>query len=175
MNRTRKQRRVFSVTWRQIWFGIFVVAIGMTVAFEIGVSVGKKRIISAERESPLQENDQVSSVNKMSNEMKLPGGLSQTKSTEPSEALSEVDEQKVQYAVQVGTYRSLQGADKMVKMLQSYEYSPWLRTEPGKDNTPLHSVLVGRFDTRDEAERYGSAMVKSLSYVDSYMIREINE
>jgi len=171
MKKTRKQKRVFSVTGGQIWFALIVAAIGMIVAFEVGVSVGKKRVINAERESMLQDDGRVNAATKLSSELKLPRRFPPGQSTE----LSEADEEAVEYTVQVGTFRSRQGAEDLVKLLESYEYRSWLRTEPETETTSLHSVLVGRFDTRDEAERYGRAMVKSLFYINSYMVREISE
>jgi len=163
MRNTRKQKNGYNITGGQIWLALIVAAIGITIAFEVGVSVGKKRVIEAEQESMQQNNIKVQSATELSNNLKLP--------LNPPEA----DEEKVKYTVQVGTYRSRQGAEDMMELLESYEYAPWLKTEPETETTSLHSVLVGKFDTRDEAEKYGTAMQNSLSYVNSYMVREISE
>lgn len=172
MKKTRNKRHVYTITGGQIWLALIIAVIGLTVAFEVGVSVGKKRVIEAEQEARQQENIQVESATKLSNQVKLPGKPSQDQSAEPSEA----DVKTVKYTVQVGTYRLRQGAEDMMQLLESYEYTPWMKIEQDTETSSLHSVLVGKFDTRDEAEKYGKAMKNSLSaYVKSYMVREISE
>jgi len=163
MKKTRKQKNGYTITGGQIWLALIIAAIGMTIAFEVGVHVGKKRVIEAEQESRQQKNIQLQSATKLSNKLQLP--------LNPPEA----EEEKAKYTVQVGTYRSRQGAEEMMKLLESYEYKPRLKTEPETETTSLHSVLVGKFKTREEAEKYGRAMQNSLTYVNSYMVREISE
>jgi cell division septation protein DedD len=171
MKNTRSKKHVYTITGGQIWLALIIAVIGLTIAFEVGVSVGKKRVIEAERESRQQDNIQVESATKLSNQVKLPGKPSQDQPAEPSEA----EVKTAKYTVQVGTYRSRQGAEEMMKLLESYEYAPWMKIEPETETTSLHSVMVGKFDTREEAEKYGRAMQNSLSYVTSYMVREISE
>ena len=82
------------------------------------------------------------------------------------------EEKKPQYTVQVGTFRSRQNAEDLVKSLESYGYESWVRPEPYGEET-LYSVLVGRLDTRDEAEVFGRALRERLLYVTGYMVRKI--
>lgn len=82
--------------------------------------------------------------------------------------------QTVQYTVQVGTFGSRQNAEKLVALLKSYEYKSWLRVETAASGT-LYSVFVGGFNTREKAKKFGGLLQNRLSFVTSYMVREIQE
>ncbi|MFC1716674.1 SPOR domain-containing protein [Candidatus Poribacteria bacterium] len=189
----------------RIFLALIAAALVLTVVFEIGVWVGKKRIIEAEQavaqrndlpfrstapasdeeDSPADSSpEQAEEERKPARQtetsvratLKIPTGgefpaiPSQNQSTEQPQAGGEA----AQYTVQVGTFGSQQNAEKLVALLKSYEYRSWLRPEPSAENM-LYSVFVGGFNTRDEAKQFGSFLQARLSFVTSYMVREIQE
>jgi cell division septation protein DedD len=186
------QRRTFEVTGVQIWIGIIVAAIVLTVVFEVGVLVGKRRVIRAEMEAARQYDMHMRAAAKTSTEVRLPHRSPSDQTREPSEAKGntshaspsdqpdqlieqpEREAERLQYTVQVGTFGSRQNAENMVNLLRSYEYESWLSPEAHEEKT-LHCVFVGRFDTKDEAEQFGKSMQKTLSYVTEYRVSRIQE
>jgi cell division septation protein DedD len=87
---------------------------------------------------------------------------------------SDVEEKGVQYTIQVGTFSSRQNARNLVNLLESYEYRSWLMPESDTGEM-LYRVFIGRFDTRDAAEKFGREARERLSYVTEYRIRKIQE
>ena len=93
---------------------------------------------------------------------------------EQSEEQPQVASGSIYYTVQVGTFGARQNAENLVAKLKSYEYKSWMKEESSSEGT-LYSVLVGGFSTRDEAKQFGDLLKNNLSFVSSYMVREIQE
>ena len=170
MQMQNRQKRIFEVTGAQIWVSLIIVAFALTIVFEVGVSVGKKRVIKAEKEAARQNDIQRRAATSTSTEVKLPRRLSTDQQVEQPA----VEKKGVQYTVQVGTFGSHENAENLVNLIRSYEYKSWLRPESGTGET-LYCVFVGRFDTSDEAEQFGELMRERLSYVNEYRVRKIEE
>ena len=78
------------------------------------------------------------------------------------------------YTIQVGSFGLLQNAENLVAQLKSYEYKSWFKPEPSAEKM-LYSVFVGGFKTRDEANQFGGSLRDRLSFIKSYMVREIQK
>ena len=85
-NKQSKQRRIFEITGVQIWIGLIIVALALTIVFEVGVLVGKKRVIKAEMEAARQYDMQMRAATKTSTEARLPHRSLSDQATEPLEA-----------------------------------------------------------------------------------------
>jgi len=169
MQMQNQEKRVFEVTGGQIWAAVIIAAIALTIVFEVGVWIGKKRVINAERESARQNDTQIRAATRTPLERDLPYKAPTDQSMEPSEA----EKKEAKYTVQVGTFSSYENAVDMVKLLESYEYTnAWLNPESDTGKT-LYRVFVGRFDTEDEAEQFGRSLQETLSYVTEYKVKEI--
>ena len=199
----KRKKRTFEVTRGQIFLALIVMAVALTAAYETGISAGKKRIIEAERmiiqktDTPLgstapvpgtdnlpttpppdrvePQNTMQKSDKQMRSASQMPiGGDLPIMPEEQTEDQPQVVAGSVYYTVQVGTFGAHQNAENLVAKLKSYEYKSWLRQESSSGRT-LYSVLVGGFSTRDEAKQFGDSLRNNLSFVSSYMIREIQE
>ena len=168
----RKQKRVFEVTRGQIWATLIIGAISLTIVFEVGVSIGKKRVINAELEEERQGDIRMPEPKQGAAEANL--SPTRTPSKQPAKQL-EAQEKKAQYTIQVGTFSSRQNAENLVNLLKSYEYISRLGFVESDAGKTFHCVFVGEFDTKDEADRFGKAMQERLSYIDDYRVREIQE
>ncbi len=188
-----------------MFLALIVMAAALTAAYEIGISVGKKRVIEAERavtqrsDIPLRSTAPVPGADNSSSESSLDQATESQKTAQRNDAqvraasqipiggdlpiMPSEDQPKeqpksngrvAQYTVQVGTFGSRQNAENLVAKLKSYEYKSWLRSESSAERT-LYSVLVGGFNTRDEAKQFGDLLQDTLSFVSSYMVREIQE
>ena len=78
------------------------------------------------------------------------------------------------YTVQVGAFSSRENAEKLVALLESYEYESWSKPKlvAGKI---LHFVFIGRFETEQEGEQLGRSMQGKLSYITDYKVRKIQD
>ena len=185
----------------RVFLALIAAAIVLTVVFEIGVSVGKKRVIEAEQEVAQRNDIPFRSTAPASDEEDSPADSSPEQAAEerkperqseasvhatlkiptggefpaiPSPEQSQAGAEAAQYTVQVGTFGSQQNAEDLVALLKSYEYRSWLKPEPSAEKM-LYSVFVGGFSARDEANRFGGFLQARLSFVTSYMVREIQE
>ena len=187
----KRQKRTFVVTRGQIFFALLMAVVALTAVFEIGVSVGKKRIIDAEREvmrrsnakwdSTVPESDEKTSAADSSPDastraaMKIPTGGDlpiESPQERPTEQ-RQIETNISKYTVQIGTFGSNKNAEELVALLKSYEYNSWLRSEPTAEGA-FYSVFVGGFSTRDEAKQFGESLKNRLSFVTDYMVREIS-
>ncbi len=194
----QKQKRIFEVTVGQIGISLLVAAIALTAVFEAGVLVGKKRAIKAVLEAEQQGDSRKRSPMKVSTEAKLPGrepADQPSEQLEPGEApqsdtqsypaepepprnpLSEqpteaLMEKAAQYTVQVGVFSSRQNAEGLVNLLKSHEYESWLKPASVADRT-LFFVFVGRFETREEAGKFGRLLQDRLSYITDYKVSKV--
>jgi len=165
-----QEKRVYEVTRGQIWVALIITAIALTITFEVGVWVGKKRVINAEREAAQQNDMQMRADTRVPMEKDLPYGEPTGRPTERPE----VEKKEPKYTVQVGIFSSYENAVDMVKLLESYEYIAWLNPESDAEKT-LYRVFVGRFDTEVEAEQFGRSLRERLTYITEYKVREIEE
>lgn len=198
----RKQKKSrLTVTRGQIFLALVVAAIALTAVFEIGVSVGKKRVIEAEQVAAQQNNmpwrstvpasDEEAPFTDPPSEQATEAQKPAPQNDTPARAASQIPTggefpvippqkqpptggKAVQYTVQVGTFSSYQSAEDLVALLKSYEYKSWLRPEPSTEQV-LYSVFVGGFDTRDEAKQFGNSLRNRLLFVTDYVVREIQE
>ena len=170
MQTQNQEKRFFEVTRGQIWAALIITALALTIVFEVGVWVGKKRVINAEREAARQNDIQMRADTRATIERDLPYRAT---TDQPTERL-EVEKKEAKYTVQVGTFSSYENATNMVKLLKSYEYRAWLNPKSGTEKT-FYRVFTGKFDTEDEAERFGKSLQEKLSYVAEYKVREIQE
>lgn len=197
----KRKKRTFEVTRGQLFLVLILAAFALAAIFESGVSVGKKRLIAAEREviqrgdmsliptmSVPSEgdrtwSDQTVEERKPSRQSKAPVRASkipiggETPAIPPEDESTEQPQTSVKdvmYTIQVGTFGSLQNAENLVAQLKSYEYKAWFKPEPSAEKM-LYSVFVGGFKIRDEAKQFGGSLRDRLSFIKSYMIREIQE
>jgi cell division septation protein DedD len=192
----QKQKRIFEVTVGQIGISLLIAAIALTAVFEAGVLVGKKRGIKAALEAEQQSDKQTRSPMKVSTEANLPGRESAEQlepgedrqsdtqpyaaeevSTEPElsqnplsdESTEALPEKASQYTVQVGAFSSLQNAESLINLLKSYEYESWLKPRSVEDKT-LYFVFVGRFEAREEADKFGRLLQNGSSHITAYKV-----
>ena len=76
------------------------------------------------------------------------------------------------FSVKVGTFRSSRNARQLIDLLKSYEYEPFLRPEDHNGET-LYAVMLGQFDTAEEADEFGRLLQKRLSYINGYLVKEV--
>jgi len=205
MQKRKKQKRTFEVSRGQLFLVLIVAAVAFAAIFETGVSVGKKRLIAAEREviqrsgmslrpaipvsneadsslrtSPDQtaEERKPSRQNKTqvraASEIPIGGEMPAIPPADESVEQTQASVKDVMYTIQIGTFGSLQNAEKLVALLKSYEYNSWFKPEPSAERM-LYSVFVGGFRTRDEAKQFGGLLQDRLSFVKSYIVREVQE
>ncbi len=161
-----KQKRVFEVTRGKIWLALLIAALALTAVFEIGVLIGTKRTITAQQKAMRRGDARMRLDARASTEVKPP--LTQ------STGQSMTEKGETQYAVQVSTFCTRKNAEEMVRSLESYEYKPWIREESRTEQT-LYSVLIGNFNTKEEAQQFGMAISERLSFIPGYMAREIGK
>ena len=134
-------------------------------------SAGSPSDQAAEAPKPAQQNE--TSVRAPS-QIPTGGEFSAIPPQDQPAAQPQADGKAAQYTVQVGTFGSHQNAEDLVALLKSYEYKSWLKPEPSGEKM-LYSVFVGGFITKDEAKQFGDLLQARLSFVKSYMIREMQE
>ena len=161
-----KQKRVFEVTRGKVWLALLIAALALTAVFEIGVLIGRKRTITAQQEAMRRGDARMLLDARASTEAKQ----RLTQSTGQSMA----EKGETRYAVQISTFRTRENAEEMVSSLESYEYKPWIREESRTEET-LYPVLIGNFDTKNEAWQFGRAISERLSFIPGYMVREIGK
>jgi len=187
----QKQKRIFEVTVGQIVIALLIAAIALTVVFEAGVLIGKRRGIKATLEAEQPYETQTRSPVKLSTEAKLPGGEppdqpveqpepvedqnpAEEVSTEPKQPEEALTEKIAQYTVQVGAFSSRQNAEGLVNLLKSYEYESWLKPGSVQEKT-LYFVFAGRFGARDEADKFGSSLQNRLSHITEYKVSKMQD
>jgi cell division septation protein DedD len=166
----RSKKRVYEVTRDKILLILFLGTLALTVVYEIGVFVGKKRAIKAQMEVENYDSIQARKPDKVLAEMDIPHKVPKPQIKEPLK--DEVE--KMEYTVQVGTFGSRKNAENLVKLLESYEYKSWMDIQTSPERT-LYLVMVGSFKTKEEAEDFGNEIKTSLSYITDYRIRKIEE
>ena len=168
------QKRFYEVTRRQIWVALIIVSFVLAIVFELGIWIGERRVIDAEREAAWRNNVNIEmrATNKSPPpaEEKLPD---RSPIDQPTEG-SEVERKEIQYTVQVGTFSSRQNAENLVTLLESYDYKSWLKPGSITEKT-VYCVFVGTLNTKNEAEEFGRLLKKKLSQIADYRIKKIQE
>jgi hypothetical protein len=162
----RREDRVFEITRVKVWIALVIAALALTAVFELGVFIGKKRAIRAQRKAEQQYYEGTRTDGNPQTEAKPPD---RSLIDQPTEQLGS----GTKYAVQVSSFRSRENAEEYAVLLKSYGYRSWIRPESHAEET-LYSVLVGIFDNKDAAEQFGRAISERLSHITGYMIREVN-
>lgn len=197
----KRKKRTFEVTRGQLFLVLILAAFALAAIFEAGVSVGKKRLIAAERDAIQRSgmsltptipafnggdrtrSDHTAEERKPSRQSKAPVRASKIPMGGETPAIPPEDEsterpqtsvKDVMYTIQVGAFGLLQNAENLVAQLKSYEYKAWFKPEPSAEKM-LYSVFVGGFKTRDEAKQFGGSLRDRLSFIKSYMVREIKK
>lgn len=188
-----KQKRKYEVSIGQIFLGLIIAALALTGVFELGVSVGKKRVVEAERAA--QEGGrkirtaaktslgEVSSAHSPSDRFQdireegtgsvpLGGDMPIDVPEDESEEQLQVEAKPPQFTIQVGTFSSQANSENLVNLLKSYEYNSWVRPETSTDRT-LYAVYVGGFSTRTEANQFGKSLQERMSFVTGFIVREL--
>ena len=166
----RKQKRVFEVTGGQIWTILILGAFALTIVFEVGVSIGKKRAINIELEAGRKGVIQTRIANRITTAAEAP--LNETPSRQPDKRL-ETGEKEAHYTIQVATFSSRQNAENLANSLKSDEYGSRLEFVASDAGKTYYCVFVGEFGTEDEADRFGTAMQERLPYIDDYRISKM--
>jgi len=193
----RRRRRVFEVTGRQILFALIIASLALTVVFNIGVYVGKKRVINAELEAERQDETQkladiISTDKKLSHDLVQDRLKSREKATRDTQAPANTNDEKLpstpssdqpvkqpkiirtKYAVKVGTFSSYKNAEKLLELLKSSGYEPRLKSELSAGKKVYH-ILVGRFDNIDTAKQLGRSLQGKLPQITDYVIKEVQD
>ena len=163
----RKQKRIFEVAGGQIWAILIIGAIALTIVFEVGVSIGGKRVINAELEAGQEAATQTRITNRVTTAAEAPPH--ETPSGQPGKHL-EAKQKEAHYTVQVATFSSRQNAENLANSLKSDEYMSRLELAESNAGKTYYCVLVGEFGTEEEADRFGTAMQKRLPYIVDYVI-----
>ncbi|MBD3185116.1 hypothetical protein GF312_22740 [Candidatus Poribacteria bacterium] len=204
--RNKRQKRLYTVSVGQIFLFVILGAVFLVVVFEIGVSIGKKRVVFQDinpktsstvlkdiiKETNINESrsQNVSSFSYPSNASVKSNNESQIK-TQPLEDMESEEQTNIIpvekqihqtpvnkdypfYTIQVGIFGSRDNAQKLMKILNSYEYKSWIIQEQRSGKT-FNTVMVGRFSSEDEAENFGKSLKLRISYIDNYIVREMLE
>ena len=201
----KPKKQPLTVTRGQIFLALIGAAIVLTAVFEIGVSVGKKRLIEAEQEAlqrndiPLRSNIPASDAEDSSNNSLLDQGMEAQKPAQQSKT-------PVRAASQIptgGEFPAIPPKDQPTERPkasgEAAQYTVQVGTFGSRQNAEdlvaqlrsyeykswlkpepssekmLYSVFVGGFSARDEAMQFGSLLQSRLSFVTGYMVREIKE
>jgi cell division septation protein DedD len=184
----QKQARTFEVTIIHIWIAALIVLVVVTIAFEIGVLVGRKKAGIV----PFTMMQQGNSQRRVGVEVPTERApISADQVTKPFAAeekemqyevsTDELAEEKntgkeTQYTIQVGAFSSRQNAEDMANSLQADGYTCWVYTESLSDiEEAINVVFVGRFETKQVAKRFGDMLLDRLADLPEYRIREIRE
>lgn len=198
MVKQAQQKKGFVITYGYLFLFLIIFAIMLAGAFGMGVYMGKERLIQAETKAIRQSEIQPPIMTKNiaeSNPQEVPAtnnprqeninnepqttasNLPKTITTVPVPNQSQESirpEYTVipQYTVQVGVFGSRENAEKLAKILNSYEYDSWILSKTNNEKT-LHFVFNGRFGTKEEAERAGKLMQERITYIKEYKVKEI--
>ena len=169
-----KEKRVFEVTRGQLWTTLVIAAIALAIVFELGVWVGKRRVISAERELTAQYNAQIRENAERENSRSVPQASPPEQTEEASKTENKAKSAPGKYTIQVGTFRSRQNAADLSESLVAQEHESWLETDLNTGEA-LYCVFLGRFETKEEAEQYVRSLQEQSSDLTGYRIRELRE
>jgi cell division septation protein DedD len=195
----QKQKSGFVVKTGYIVLLLIIFAIALAVTFEVGVYVGKERLINGEMEAMRQIETQTpivtktvakdtTTTNSNSDISKISDNLGTPIQSDnrPSQSLppkdlpnqSELETAKSsytiipQYTVQVGVFSSRQNAEKLVNMLKAYEYDSWVVSKADNEKS-LYFVFNGKFETKEEAEKFGNNLKARLTYIKDFKVKKL--
>lgn len=141
----KRRKRTFEVTTGQILAGLIIAALALTIAFEVGVSVGKKRVINAEREVMRQDNIRMRAATEAPTEEDLPSKSSPDQPTEPSEVEKAEPGSARQGGIQIpAAMKASTGGDLLQRL-------PTERLKVGEKELP-YTAQVATFRSRQNAE-----------------------
>ena len=181
-------KRTVEVSVLFIWVMTLMVLIIVTTAFELGIFIGRKQTGIAQFKMMQQRNSQRRVGVEVPTERApiITTPMAKPFAAEKKETQYEVftDElaeetdtgKKTQYTIQVGAFGSLQNAEGMVNLLQVDGYTCWIDTEPPSGMAEaMNVVFVGKFETKQAAERFGGMLLDRLADLFEYTIKEIQE
>jgi len=196
-----KEQRYFEVTRKQIFLAVVIASIALTIVFNIGLYVGKKRVINAEikseqefakkilsdmessshkinsvRSSIVLQNPMGITKNEQPDVPKQTSQKAQAKESKPPKQQEKADisnEKKstdqFDYTVKIGAFSQKENAEKMINLLKSDGYEPWIESENN-----MYHVMLGRFSNAQIAGSFGDKL-QSKPYMNGYMIKQISK
>ena len=78
------------------------------------------------------------------------------------------------YSVSVGIFESYENAEKLVNIIKSNKYSPWIRSYAYNGETN-HGVYLGAFESKDKAEEFAQSVRKKIPFITNYVIVELKQ
>jgi len=192
-----KQKRGFFVGIGYLVLFVIIFALALGLTFELGINIGKKRLIKEEMEAINQSSTPAPLITKAidntSESVDKGSDVSQTKNdtptsipvdNQPSKNLVENKTPQTsettksdyiitpRYTVQVGVFSSRQNAEKLANMLNAYEYDSWVMSKTDSQQT-LHFVFNGRFEIKEDAEKFGKMLKERLTFINDYKIKKL--
>jgi hypothetical protein len=184
-----KDRRVFEITVVHIWIVVLIAVIALTITFELGVLLGKKKMINDELEAIRRGDIQIQDPYNVQNtdpDVKNRSLLSR-KSKSGQNILNEGSSRDLNgwvgssdleesdfYTIQVGVFSSQYNAKNLTNMLTSEGYEAWIDIKSDTE-IPSYGVMIGRFKEADEARRLGDSILEKMSDLTDYKIKEFRE
>ena len=87
------------------------------------------------------------------------------------EAQPKTLEKTIRYTVQVGAFNVEENSKELAELLKTRGYTPWVRPSLITGEAP-HHVLVGKFETKQAARKFGELIKKKLPWVKEYIIKQ---
>ena len=162
----KRRKRVFEVTGAQILVTLIIAVFALTFAFELGVSIGKKRVIEAEREVAQQDNIQMRAATRASTEEALSHDSLPDQPAKPLEVekadLGSARQNNMREQTPLHSPEVLSEAPPQVREATKastggdspHALSPQQPTEQleVEEKEPQYTVQVGTFKSRQNAE-----------------------
>ncbi len=195
----KREPRYYEVSRKQIFLFIFIASLALTAVFNIGIYIGKRRVINAELKEEQQKIDnilsEIESINYSINynhdteeqieKKPKTEDLSEKKKTnsELQKGIDIKDKAKIsaeeksfnetkKYTVKVATFTRQENAENLLNLIKTFGYESWIISD--LDKKTFH-VIIGKFDSRDLAESFGKELKNKHEFINGYIIREFKD
>ncbi len=195
----KREPRYYEVSRKQIFLFIFIASLALTAVFNIGIYIGKRRVINAELKEEQQKIDnilsEIESINYSINynhdteeqieKKPKTEDLSEKKKTnsELQKGIDIKDKAKIsaeeksfnetkKYTVKVATFTRQENAENLLNLIKTFGYESWIISD--LDKKTFH-VIIGKFNSRDLAESFGKELKNKHEFINGYIIREFKD
>jgi len=200
----KREPRYYEVSRKQIFLSVFIASLALTAVFNIGIYVGKKRVINAEiKEEQQKFNNILSEIESIDYPINPDHDVEeQTKektkiesSLESKKLNSKINEENHIKEKNKETKTEIVSKEKSVT--EKKKYTVKIGTFNHQENAEnllnliktfgyeswiindlgakAFHVIVGKFDNRDSAESFGKELQNKHNFIDGYIIVEFKD